>query len=110
MADKQRPLSMADKEDVFRQATTGLPRRYACEIEAGMSDPELEAALKQVLGIGGPDRLSITYRGAGLKIWGSWHVQNHVTEPALFEGATTIRMARVIYRIADPTDEQMVLF
>lgn len=114
MANKHRPLSQADKEDVFRQATTGLPRRYACEIEAGMSDPELEVALKQVLGIfggiGGPDRLSVTYRGAGLKIWGSWHVHNHVTEPALFERAATIRMARSIYRIADPTDDQMVLF
>ncbi|MBL4767782.1 MAG: hypothetical protein JKY94_08725 [Rhodobacteraceae bacterium] len=98
---------------MFRQATTGLPRRYAKEMAAGMSDTALGEALKQVLGIfggsGGPERLSITYQGAGLKIWGSWHVHNHVTERPLFEGQATIRMARYLYHISDPTETQLSL-
>lgn len=111
-------LSNNDKELIFRSATNGLLLRYQKEMEAGMSDEQLEAALKHVLGIfggsGGPKRPSIAFQGSGLKIWGAWHVINHVKEPPLFQGKATIHMAREIYGIANPADKekgkQMMLF
>lgn len=61
---------------------------------AGMTDEALGAALVGVLGIfggnGGPDSLSISYQGAGLKIWGDWHVLNHFVEKPLFQGRYTL--------------------
>ena len=109
-----RPLTRADKIEVFRLATRPLVARHGDRFEDGMSDAELEVALKDCLGIfggsGGPERLSITYQGAGLKIWGAWHVQNHVTTPPLFAGTQTIRMAREVYAIPDPENKQMSLF
>ena len=58
------------RKHIFKIATTSLPRRYANEIEAGMTDEELSDALQSVLGIfggsGGPDRYSITFMGSGL--------------------------------------------
>ena len=35
---------------------------------------------------------------------------NHHTEKPLFQGAKTLAMARHIYGIANPDDNQMVLF
>lgn len=108
------PLSLIEREQVFRIATSALPRWYADQIAQGMTDEDLQAALAKVLGIfggsGGPDRLCVSYQGAGLKIWGSRKTHNHcVTEP-LFQGAQTVVMARCIYKIADPTDGQLGLF
>jgi len=108
------PLSEADKKTVFRKATAGFQRRYASQIETGMSDSDLEAALKSDLGIfggsGGPDQLSIAYSGTDLRIWGSWTTVNSVRDKPLFSGRQTIAMARQVYAIADPDDEQMKLF
>jgi hypothetical protein len=109
-----RPLSEADKEMIFRKATAGLPLRYAAAIETGMSDAELDTALKSVLGIfggsGGPDQPSIAYAGSGLRIWGGWHTVNTVRDRPLFVGKQTIAMARRVYHIADPDDDQLHLF
>lgn len=109
-----RPLSEADKEMIFRKATAGLARKYAEAIENGMSDTELEAALKSVLGIfggsGGPDQPSIAYAGSGLRIWGGWSTVNTVSDKPLFSGKQTLAMARQVYGIADPDDDQMRLF
>lgn len=103
-------LSRSDKEQIFRSATNGLVLRYQKEMEAGMSNEQLEAALKHVLGIfggsGGPKRPSITFQGSGLKIWGAWHVINHVKEPPLFQGKATINMAREVYGIVNPADNE----
>lgn len=108
-----RPLTQADREEVFRLATRSLVKNRGDKFADGMTNEELEAALKHCLGIfggsGGPDRLSITYQGAGLKIWGAWHVQNHITTPPLFAGAQTIKMAREVYAIPDPDNKQMSL-
>lgn len=107
-------LSLVEREQVFRRATSALPRRYAEEIDRGMTDEELHAALAQVLGIfggsGGPDCLSVCYQGACLKIWGSWKSLNHCTTEPLFQGARTVAIARHIYKIADPADQQLGLF
>jgi hypothetical protein len=114
MADDHRPLTQEDKELTFRKATASFPNRYADQIAAGMNEDDLAQALHATLGIfggsGGPDQLSITYRGSGLKIWASWYVHNHVAERPLFAGKATIAMAREVFGIADPEEEQMRRF
>ncbi len=106
-------LSAADREDIFRTATSGFAARYADEIAVGMTDDDLAAALAETLGIfggsGGPGRPSVAFTGAGLRIWGGWHVVNHVTEKPLFAGKATIAMAREVYAIPNPTDAQLSL-
>lgn len=113
MAKEPRPLTQEERELAFRKATASFPKRYVKQIMAGMSDTELAEALEAVLGIFGcscgPDQLTITHQGSGLKIWASWHIQNHVTEPPLFAGKATIAMAREVYGIADPENGQMRL-
>jgi len=108
------PLSEADKERVFRKATSALPKWYGDSFSAGMTDAELTIALEAVLGIWGgsfgPDKMDIIHQGSGLKIWGGWHMVNHVTEPPLFKGKQTLAMARLIYGIANPDDQQLTLF
>ena len=112
--ESDRPLTQADKEMIFRKATASFPLKFKAEIENGMSDANLEAALKCVLGIfggsGGPDQPSIAYSGSGLRIWGSWHQVNTVLDKPLFSGKQTIAMARMVYAIADPDNAQMRLF
>ena len=108
-----RPVTEADKIEIFRLATRPLLRRYADKMEKGMTDAELESALKDALGIfggsGGPNRLNICHQGSGLKIWGAWEVQNHITTLPLFTGRQVLKMARHIYGIPDPENSQMNL-
>jgi len=70
-----KPLSPDEKALAFRRATSGFPKHYADEIERGMSDKELEAALHKTLGIfggsGGPHCIDVSFQGSGLKIWAS---------------------------------------
>ena len=114
MTRERRPLTWAQREDVFRIATRSLPARYAAAIARGMTDDELTAALVATFGTFGgscgPDRLHVIHQGSGLKIWGGWHVVNHVTEPPLFSGSATLAMARYLYGISNPGDPQMPLF
>ncbi len=112
-----RSLTEADKREGFMRATGGFSRsreRWAARAALGMTDTELADALASELGIfggsGGPDRLSLTYQGAGLKIWISWEVHNHVTMKPTFEGRSTIAIARLVYGITDPADRQLALF
>lgn len=113
MACDQPLLSNADKEEVFRVATKVLPTWYGDAIKSGMSEPELTSALESVLGLFGgsygPGRMDVAHQASGLKIWGGWHIVNHHTEPPLFQGAKTLAMARHIYGIANPEDDQLTL-
>lgn len=114
MAREKRALSNTDKEEIFRIATRALPKWYAAAIAKGMTEAELTAALEQVLGIFGgscgPGRMDVAHQAAGLKIWGGWHFVNHHTEKPLFKDAATLAMARHVYGIANPDDDQMALF
>ena len=107
-------LSHCDRIAVFRLATRSLAIHHTEAVKSGMTNEELECALADCLGIfggsGGPDRLSVSFKGAGLKIWGGWHNVNHVSEPPLFEGKQTLAMAREVYGIPDPQDNQLSLF
>jgi hypothetical protein len=111
---KSRALSEVDKLEVFATATRVLPKWYSDAIAEGMSDAKLTAALEHVLGIFGgscgPGRLDVAHQAAGLKIWGGWYIVNLHTEAPLFQGAKTIAMARYVYSITDPDEDQMSLF
>lgn len=112
-----RPLTDAERRDGFMRATGGFSRsheRWAERAARGMTDAELAEALSHELGIfggsGGPDQPSLTFQGAGLKIWISWETHNHVAMKPTFEGKATIAMARLVYGIKDPADKQLSLF
>ncbi len=114
VGDRNRTLSQADKEQIFRRATAGLAMNYAAQISAGMTDDELEAALRTVLGIfggsGGPNEPWVEFAGAGLRIWGGWHHCVQARKQLLFAGQATIAMAREVYRIGNPSNLQLELF
>jgi hypothetical protein len=65
---KKRSLTAEDKMEVFKIATRGLVHHFGDQFEAGMTDKELRAALEVALGIfggsGGPDCLSVSYKGS----------------------------------------------
>lgn len=107
------PLCQEDRIEVFRMATRSLVHWHKEKFKGGMTDEELEVALKQSLGIfggsSGPDRLGVSHQGSGLKIWGGRHIVNHVQEVPLYQGKDTIAMARDLYDIADPEEKQMRL-
>ena len=107
------PLTPDEKVAAFKVATRSLLHWHGHEIATGVTDERLEELLRRALGIfggsGGPDRLSVTYQGSGLKIWAGRTAVNHVTEKPLFQGRVTVRMAREVYAIPDPSDDQMKL-
>ncbi|MCF8467801.1 MAG: hypothetical protein K9G33_10405 [Sneathiella sp.] len=109
-----RALTPDDKEQAFIKATRHFPDRYAEQIAKGMGDEALATALKNYLGIfggsGARDGIDIAYQGAGLKIWASWNIPNSVMDKPIFEGHSTIAMARKVYGIANPDDDQLSLF
>jgi hypothetical protein len=112
--DNNRPLTEADKIAAFKACTRALPRDYAEQITQGMTNDELAAALERAIGIMGgaserTDCPGVAYAGAGLRIWASWHWPD-MRHPPLFSGEVTIRMARELYRITDPSDRQLVMF
>ena len=106
-------LSHTDKRSAFEIATSALMRWYGDRIAAGGEDEELAEMLGKVLGIagesGGPDRISVSFRGAGLRIWAGWQCPNEVPDKPIFAGAATIRMAREVYGISDPSCAQPTL-
>jgi len=109
------PLSQADKIAAFKACTGALVRDFPEKIARGMTDDELATVLQRVLGImgGGSSRKNcpaFAYAGAGLKIWASWGLLPDMQTPPLFCGAVTIRMAREIYRITDPSERQLAMF
>ena len=109
-----RTLTPDDKEQAFIKATRRFPDRYAEQIAKGMDDTELATALGNYLGISGGSgargEIDIAYQGAGLKIWASWNTPNSVMDKPIFEGRSTIAMARKVYGIANPDNDQLALF
>ncbi|OLF77691.1 hypothetical protein AWH62_03175 [Maricaulis sp. W15] len=108
-----RPLTHADKLAAFTAATRSLIHWYGEEIAAGVTDARLEELLGQALGIfggsGGPNQISLAFQGAGLKIWACWETVNNVTDKPIFQGKATVKMAREVYNIPDPSNRQLKL-
>jgi len=71
MAEEREPPAQ-DRIEIFKQATSSFMQWYGDKFADRMTDDELEAALTRSLGIfggsGGPDRYSITFKGASLKL------------------------------------------
>ncbi len=113
----KRILTDADKKAAFLRAThsfTNAKKRWKERAEHGLTDEQLTKALKYELGIAGGsgcrDTVSVSYQGAGLKIWASWNISFNTTNKPIFEGKETIQMARIVFGIADPNNAQMSLF
>lgn len=112
-----RPLTHDEKPWAFRRATNGFANageRWKERARTGLSDDQLEEALRYELGImggsGGPGQPSLAYQSAGLKIWASWDGINMVQDKPILAGRATLNMAREIYGIRDPSDRQTSLF
>lgn len=109
-----KPVTPKDKVAAFTAVTPRFFRDYQHMFEGGMSDAEIESALKNQFGDfgsrGAADQLYITYQSSGLKLWVSWHIHNYVQEEPTLFGIRTIAMAREIYGITNPDDVQMAFF
>lgn len=107
------PLTHDEKVAAFKDATRSLLHWHGDEIKIGVTDDRLDELLRRALGLfggsGGPDRLSVTFQGSGLKIWAGRTAVNHITEKPIFQGNATVRMAREVYAIPDPSNHQMRL-
>lgn len=105
------PLSLTEEDKIraFVKATGGMSgaaERWKERAARGMSDRELEAALAFEMGQGGssgPDGLSISQNGAGLRIWASWEIQNIHTARPLFARPPSPRPARFTASPIPPT-------
>lgn len=111
------PLTNDEKLYAFRKATHGFEgsaARWAEHARTGLTDEQLADVLRFEIGIFGgscgPGEMDLMHQGAGQKIWASWSIVNHVTDPPIFEGAATVAMAREVYGIRDPDDQQLTLF
>ena len=75
-----------------------------------MTDARLAGLLGKRMSIygssGGPDRNTIDHQAAELMICASWEGVLP-REPPIFVGASTVRMARYIYSIADPDQAEL---
>ncbi|HYM78118.1 MAG TPA: hypothetical protein VE377_19235 [Candidatus Dormibacteraeota bacterium] len=113
-----RPLSQEEKLRAFRKATCsmeGAADRWAQRAARGLTDDELTHALRYELGIYGGcsayrDCPALTFQANGLKIWAAWEWPNHVKDKPLFQGRTTMDMARQVYGIRNPENKQLALF
>lgn len=113
MGGDHSPLTHAEREAAFRIATRFLIAWHGEELKHGVTDDRLRELLKRALGIfggsGGPDQLHVTYQGLGLKIWASRKIHNHLTMKPTFQGELIVKMAREVYGISDPSEDQMTL-
>jgi len=44
-----------------------------------------------------------------LKIWASREMHNHMTARPILQGTATVKIARYVYNIAEPDDNQLSL-
>lgn len=110
-------LTEEEKRSAFLRAVSGFQGskdRWAKRIQTGLNDDALAKALKYELGhfggSGGRDSLNIAYQGDGLKIWAGSYSLNPCTDDPILEGTQTIKMARYVLNIADPSNLQIDLF
>ncbi len=113
-----RPLSQEDKLQAFRKATCsmeGAADRWAQRAARGLTDDQLTEALRFEIGIFGGsssyrDCPALTFQASGLKIWAAWEWPDHVNSKPIFQGRSTMDMARQIYGVRNPDNKQLALF
>ena len=114
MVGDHSPLTHAEREAAFRTATRCLIAWHGKELKQGVTDERLRELLVRALGIfggsGGPNQLNVTYQGSGLNIWASREIHNHVKLKPTFQGELVVKMAREIYEISDPSEDQLSMF
>lgn len=111
-------LTYQDKKNGFIAAVTrfeNAKKRWKAYAKTGLSDEALVCALKHEIGIAGGSsgtggRPNISYEGSGLKIWVSWKFPNPYRDDPVFEGAHTMKMAREIFGVRNPDENQLSLF
>jgi len=111
-------LTDTQKKNAFIRATTSMcdaDIRWKERSATGLTDEKLSKALRYELGIAGGSSSfrntpNVAYEGSGLKIWAGVKTVNPYMQNPIFEGQSTISMARIVFDIADPNNKQMVLF
>jgi hypothetical protein len=110
IADRLRHRITDEDTAVFFEATKGLIRRHGRQFRNGMTDIELTRALEALFGIwggsGGPQQVDVSHQAHGLKIWADFCPAGK----PLFAGEATLRMARHLYGIPNPTSSQLSMF
>ena len=117
LKDMKNQFSQDEKRGVFLRAVcsyAGAKNRWEARSKSPLNDDELEQALKHEIGIAGGsgcrDSISIAYQGSGLKIWASRTTPNHFSDEPIFQGTQTMKMARLVFNIVDPSNLQADLF
>lgn len=113
-----RSLTLEDKINAFKSAVHGFSgsrERWAQRSGAHMSNADLEDVLRYELGIAGGssaygDTPCIHFQRSGLKIWASWESFIPQSTIPIFQGKSTIQMARQIFDIKEFGDTQLPLF
>jgi hypothetical protein len=110
-----RPLTDGDRVEAFRLATTGFERaaeRWQAAANRGLTDEQLAQMLSDEIGMFGCRRsvvgLNVEFQRTGLR--GTWESTVRTTNPPIYQGDATVRMARVVYGIAEPGMRQLDLF
>ncbi len=110
-------VSYEDKRLALESAAcsySGARKRWEERRQTGLSDDDLKKALEKEFGIygGGTHRntMSIAYQGAGLKVWFSPNSSLNCSDQLILQGVQTVRMARAVFRVPNPDDDQLGLF
>jgi len=111
-------LTEEDKINAFIVAVTSYQNadiRWQERAKSGLTDDQLIKAIRHELGIAGGSsnsgmRPCVSYQGSGLKIWASWEYSNPNVDQPILEGSSTLKMARDVYQVPNPHDEQLSLF
>ena len=107
---KYKPLTEEDKKAAFLRTVhnmSGSHVRWRQRAKTGLTDCELEEALRYEFGIAGGgscgiDGLFLDYQRSGLKIWAAYYYSSVFKHTPIFQGAKTIEAARVYLGITDP--------
>lgn len=115
MAEPAFELTDADRLEAVRIATASFRKsgeRWKKRAASGLTDAELEKALRDELGVagarGGPNQLWVAYRGYDLLIGASWEgpceYRLHSLDPKVVvcRGKETIRLARQVWGVDLP--------
>ena len=112
----ERKMTPDDKVRGFKAATRHLIAWHGAEVAAGVNDDRLRELLIRALGdyggsSGRPDTPSNCRTATGgMRIWLSWDWPNHIADKPTFRGEEIVRMARIVYAIPDPDNDQLALF